>query len=186
MLSLPSASFRPQADDAPGKVGKKRQRLQRVWALATASPTAVAVSLAILLCALPGLSMALGAAFGLVMFALVLVQIFMVTLAPAGMLLLAGGMLSQPFLLNLASSTVAVATLAAAVILQTLPRTRGMAGLSIGTALPLANFWLASIPVHSFEVVRSMRVFDPLAPIVNDPFFRPVLPDVSAPQQGRE
>jgi len=32
--------------------------------------------------------------------------------------------------------------------------------------------------VHSFEVVRSMRVFDPLAPIVNDPFFRPVLPDL--------
>ena len=58
---------------------------------------------------------------------------------------------------------------------------RGAAGLSIGTALPLANLWLASIPVHSFEVVKSMRVFDPLAAILTDPFFRPVLPDVSAP-----
>jgi hypothetical protein len=82
---------------------------------------------------------------------------------------------------NVASSSVALLTLVAAVMLRTFPRMRGAAGLSIGTALPLANLWLASIPVHSFEVVKSMRVFDPLAAILTDPFFRPVLPDVSAP-----
>ncbi len=83
--------------------------------------------------------------------------------------------------MNVASSSVALLTLVAAVMLRTFPRMRGAAGLSIGTALPLANLWLASIPVHSFEVVKSMRVFDPLAAILTEPFFRPVLPDVSAP-----
>ena len=34
----------------------------------------------------------------------------------------------------------------------------------VGTVLPLLNVWLASLPVHSFEVVKSMRVLQLLAP----------------------
>lgn len=36
--------------------------------------------------------------------------------------------------------------------------------VQVGTVLPLLNVWLASLPVHSFEVVKSMRVLDLLAP----------------------
>jgi hypothetical protein len=92
---LSSVPCWPQTEDVSlaGKVGGGRQRLQRVWALATKSPTSMVLSLAIFLCALPGLSMAFGAAIGVVLFALALGQMFLVTLAPAGMLLLAGGIL---------------------------------------------------------------------------------------------
>ena len=122
--------------------------------------------------------MALGTAMGFIIYVLMLIQIMSVTLAPAGMLLAAGGMLITPLLLNVASSTLTVATFIAAVIIAYVPRTRRLPGLSVATLLPLANLWLASQPVHSFEVVKSMRVFDPLAPIMMDPFFRPMLPDI--------
>jgi len=94
------------------------------------------------------------------------------------MLVLAGGTLFLPTVLNAASFATMVATIAMAVIVRSVPRTRNIGGLSLATLLPLANAWLASRPLHSFEVVKSLRVFDPLGPMLTDPFFRPLLPDL--------
>lgn len=167
-------------DDVRSEAGqlRKRDRLKRVWALATSSPLAVVTTLFIVACALPGLTMAVGATAGLVTFIVLLVQIFLVTLAPAGMLVLAGGTLFLPTVLNAASLATMVATVAMAVMLRSVPRTRNIGGLSLATLLPLANAWLASRPLHSFEVVKSLRVFDPLGPMLSDPLFRPLLPDL--------
>jgi hypothetical protein len=157
---------------------RKRDRIKRIWALATSSPLSVVVSLTILACALPGLTMLVGSVAGFVTFLVLLVQIFLITLAPAGMLVLAGGTLFLPTVMNAASLGLTMATLAMAVLVRMAPRTRNLGGLSLATILPLANLWLASRPLHSFEVVKSMRVFDPLGPMLTDPFFRPILPDL--------
>lgn len=157
---------------------RKRDRLRRAWDLATSSRTSIACSIILLGFAVPGAVMAVGATLSVMTFVFLLVQILLITLAPAGMLLIAGGTLFQPLLLNIGSATLTAVTLVAALLLHFAPRLRKMPGLTVGTVLPLLNVWLASLPVHSFEVVKSMRVFDPLAPMLNDPLFRPMLPDL--------
>ena len=179
-LSNALASIKDEEARPAESAGKprKRDRIKRVWALATSSPLSVVVSLTILACALPGLAMLVGSVAGFVTFLVLLVQIFLITLAPAGMLVLAGGTLFLPTVMNAASLGLTMATMAMVVLMRVAPRTRNLGGLSLATILPLANVWLASRPLHSFEVVKSMRVFDPLGPMLTDPFFRPILPDL--------
>eukprot|EP00277_Geminigera_cryophila_P035283 CAMPEP_0173129046 /NCGR_PEP_ID=MMETSP1102-20130122/58921_1 /TAXON_ID=49646 /ORGANISM="Geminigera sp., Strain Caron Lab Isolate" /LENGTH=535 /DNA_ID=CAMNT_0014039315 /DNA_START=22 /DNA_END=1630 /DNA_ORIENTATION=+ len=157
---------------------RKRDRLRRLWLLAVSSPAYIVMTVTVLAFAGPALMAAFGATIGLLTFVALLLQIFLITLAPAGMLLLAGGTLMAPMLTSVASSTLMLATLVAMLIVCNVPRARSLPGLTIATLVPAANLWLASQPVHTLEVVKSMRVFDPLSPLVTDPMFRPLLPDL--------
>ena len=69
--------------------GGKRDRLRRLWVLATSSPAAIVLSLVVLSCAIPGLLLATGATISMIAFVVLLFQILFITLAPAGMLILA-------------------------------------------------------------------------------------------------
>ena len=62
---------------------RKRDRLRRAWDLATSSRTSIACSIILLGFAVPGAVMAVGATLSVMTFVFLLVQILLITLAPA-------------------------------------------------------------------------------------------------------
>ena len=61
---------------------RKRDRLRRLWLLAISSPAYIVMTVAVLAFAGPALMAAFGATIGLLTFVALLLQIFLITLAP--------------------------------------------------------------------------------------------------------
>jgi len=154
-----------------GKLAKRAESMvkdKKFWIVATIVAFA----------AIPAASSALAVIYWSVQMVILMFKMALVCMAPAGMLLSSGAAFFQPAIVTSLSTAASLATVGTALVLFLLPRARSLLLLALGSLLPLLNIWLAAIPARSVVFVDSIRMFDPIRPFLEEPFFRPLLNDL--------
>lgn len=155
------------------KLAKRGDKLallgyKRVWIIATVA----------CLAAVPVAGGALSVLFYSFQIFWLFLKMSFILMAPAGMFLGSGAALAFPAVLPTISSFLSVATFVTAMLLFFAPRARSLLSLSLGSLLPLLSGWVAMMPARTVEVIESVRIFDPLRPLIEEEFFRPLFADL--------